>query len=204
MIARLTGILAEKHPDNVILDVNGVGYRVFIPLTTFYKLGHTGSETTFSIHTQVREDAIHLFGFTDVIERKMFNLLIEVKGIGPKQALKLLSGMEAPALAQAIAAGSKTDLVKVPGLGKKTADRIILELRDKAAQLSAEEEIAEPGTPLVAFDDEDNDVVSALVNLGYKSAQAEQALSRVKKENPEIKGVESLLRQALKSISKSK
>jgi Holliday junction DNA helicase RuvA len=203
MIARLTGTVAEKQPDQLIVDVNGVGYQVLIPLTTFYKVGEVGASITLSIHTNVREDAIQLFGFLDSLEKAMFHMLVKVSGIGPKLALKLLSGMEAPALANAIAAGNQAELIRIPGLGKKTAERIVLELRDKAAKLASETS-KEAGVPLVAFSSQDEDVISALTNLGYKAILAEQVLSKIKKAKPEITDVEALLREALKSLSKTK
>lgn len=204
MIAKLTGKLAEKSPDHLIVDIAGVGFRVFVPLSTFYNIGEPGSQVTLSIHTHVRDDAILLYGFLSSIERSMFNLLKSVTGIGPKLALNILSGMETPALAKAISDGSKTELVRIPGLGKKTAERMIVELKEKAGELLTERGAQEPGVPLIPFDDEDQDVVSALINLGYRPAQAETALTKVKKANPDLKGIEALLKEVLKTFSKTK
>ena len=203
MIAKLFGIIAEKHPDHLVVDVNGVGYRVFISAATFYKLGDQGSEVELSIYTNVRDDAIQLFGFHSSFERRMFNYLISVSGIGPKLAQNILSGMEAPALAEAIARGALAELTRIPGLGKKIAQRLLVELRDKVSELAAETD-KDVAAPLVAFDQDDNDVLSAMTNLGYPSHLAEQALSKVKKVKPDVSGVEALLRETLKTLSKVK
>lgn len=203
MIARLTGKIVEKTPDGIVLDVNGVGYEVQVPLSTFYQIGEVGVDSTLIIHTHVRDDAIVLFGFSNPAERQMFNLLKSVSGIGPKLALNILSGMEAPALAKAISEGSVDELVRIPGLGNKTAQRILVELKEKVASVFVVD-LKDPGAPLVAFDQKDRDVISALMNLGYKQQQAEQALSKVKKKYPDMDDLEELLRESLRSLSKAK
>jgi len=204
MIAKLTGILDEKGPDHLVIDIAGVGFKVFIPLSTFFNIGDMGSEISLSIHTHVREDAITLYGFGTNLERKMFNLLISVNGIGPKLALNILSGMESSALARAITQGAKQELIRIPGLGKKTADRIVVELKEKTVKLLADKETQGPDMPLVELDREDQDVVSALINLGYRPALAERALNKVKIAKPDLKGIEAILKEVLKSFSKTK
>lgn len=203
MIARLAGQILKKTPERIVLDVNGVGYDVLIPLSTFYKIGEVGQDVTLKIHTLLRDDAIVLFGFSEEAERQMFNLLKTVSGIGPKLALNILSGMEAPALAKAIYEGQMDQLTRIQGLGKKTAQRILVDLKEKASKIFAEGG-ADPGTPLISFDQNDRDVISALLNLGYKQQQAEQALSKTKKKYPEVDDLEELLRQSLRSLSKAK
>lgn len=203
MIARLTGELIEKERDRVVIDVQGVGYQVFVSLATFYKLGEPGFPATLAIHTHVRDDALWLFGFHDRAERNMFNLLISVSGIGPKLALNILSGMEVPALANAIGTAAYTDLTRISGLGKKTAERLVVELKDKVTELMARPDhpIA---APLIDFNAEDHDVISALTNLGYRLQLAEQALAKVKRTNPQLSGVEETLREVLKTLSRMK
>lgn len=203
MIARLSGTVIEKHPDHLILDVQGVGYHVFISVSTYYKIQDPGNPATLSIHTHVRDDAILLFGFFDTLERRMFNYLISVSGIGPKLALNILSGMEVSALAAAIGNADHAELVRIPGLGKKTAERLVVELRDKMTELMVDAAKNVP-KPLIAFGHDDQDVLSALINLGYRQQLAEQAVSRVKKANPDLTGVEPLLRETLKALSKTK
>ena len=203
MIARLAGQILKKTPERIVLDVNGVGYDVLIPLSTFYKIGEVGQDVTLKIHTLLRDDAIVLFGFSEEAERQMFNLLKTVSGIGPKLALNILSGMEAPALAKAIYEGQMDQLTRIQGLGKKTAQRILVDLKEKASKIFAEGSV-DPGAPLISFDQNDRDVISALLNLGYKQQLAEQALSKTKKKYPEVDDLEELLRQSLRSLSKAK
>jgi len=171
MIALLRGRLAEKHPNRVILDVQGVGYDVQIPLSTFYGLGEPGAEVVFRVHTHVREDTLALFGFATAVELAIFEQLIGVSGIGPRLALAVLSGMEPADLIRAVQQGDVGRLTGIPGVGKKTAERIGLELKDRLpASLGVEEgAVADP----VAGDARD-DLLSALVNLGYHRSQAER------------------------------
>ena len=173
MIGRLTGRLAEKNPDQVLLDVGGVGYLVHIPLSTFYELPDAESPASLWIHTHVREDTLALYGFLTERERALFLLLISVAGIGPRVALTVLSGIPPAELVDALRSQDVRRLVAVPGVGKKTAERMVLELAEKAARFAAEPTQAAPAA--VAADD----VLSALVNLGYRKAEAERAVDAI-------------------------
>jgi len=170
MIGRLTGRLASKAPDHVLLDVGGVGYFVHIPLSTFYELPETESPASLWIHTHVREDTLALYGFLTERERSLFLLLLGVAGIGPKVALTVLSGIPPSELVEALRRQDVRRLVAVPGVGKKTAERMVLELAEKAAGFAAEPAAGAPAA--VAADD----VISALVNLGYRRTEAERAV----------------------------
>jgi Holliday junction DNA helicase RuvA len=172
MIGRLTGRLATKAPDQILLDVAGVGYLVHIPLSTFYELPEVEKPASLWIHTHVREDALSLFGFLTERERSLFLLLLGVAGIGPKVALTVLSGIPPSELVAALRKQDVRRLVAVPGVGKKTAERMVLELTEKVAAFAEE---APPETAAVAAED----VVSALVNLGYRRAEAERAVEGI-------------------------
>lgn len=173
MIGRLTGRLASKAPDQILLDVAGVGYLVHIPLSTFYELPDQESPASLWIHTHVREDALSLYGFLTERERRLFLLLLGVTGIGPRVALTVLSGIPPSELVEALRRQDVRRLVAVPGVGKKTAERMVLELAEKAANLPGEAPGKAPEA--VASDD----VLSALVNLGYRKAEAERAVDAV-------------------------
>ncbi len=173
MIGRLTGRLASKAPDQVLLDVSGVGYLIHIPLSTFYELPEQESPASLWIHTHVREDALALYGFLTERERSLFLLLLGVTGIGPRVALTVLSGIPPSELVDALRRQDVRRLVAVPGVGKKTAERMVLELAEKAANLPGEAPTKAPEA--VASDD----VLSALVNLGYRKAEAERAVDAV-------------------------
>ena len=173
MIGRLVGRLATKATDHVILDVGGVGYLVHIPLSTFYDLPEAENPASLWIHTHVREDTLSLFGFLTERERALFLMLIDVAGIGPRVALTVLSGIPPADLIEALRSGDARRLMAVPGVGKKTAERMVLELSEKAAKFSAEP--AAPKAPTVAPED----VVSALVNLGYRKGDAERAVDSI-------------------------
>ena len=173
MIGRLTGRLASKAPDHVLLDVGGVGYFVHIPLSTFYELPDAESPTSLWIHTHVREDALSLYGFLTERERSLFLLLMGVAGIGPRVALTVLSGIPPAELVAALRSQDVRRLVAIPGVGKKTAERMVLELAEKVAGFAAE---AAPGAPAAVAAE---DVVSALVNLGYRKAEAEKAVESI-------------------------
>ena len=173
MIGRLTGRLAAKATDHVLLDVSGVGYLVHIPLSTFYELPEAESPASLFVHTHVREDTLALYGFLTERERALFLMLMSVAGIGPKVALTVLSGMPPAELVEALRRQDIRRLVAIPGVGKKTAERMVLELAEKAAKLSAEPSAEAPAA--VAADD----VVSALVNLGYRRSEAERAVETV-------------------------
>ena len=173
MIGRLTGRLAEKAPDQLLLDVGGVGYLLHIPLSTFYELPEPESPTSLFVHTHVREDTLALYGFLTERERSLFLLLLTVNGIGPRVALTVLSGMPPAELVEALRKQDVRRLMSVPGVGKKTAERMVLELADKAAKFAAPPSAGVP--PSVAADD----VISALVNLGYRKADAERVVDGV-------------------------
>jgi Holliday junction DNA helicase RuvA len=170
MIARLRGTVLEKHPTRVVVDVGGVGYDVQVPLSSFSSIGEPGTTATLRVHTHVREDAIQLFGFGSSLELTLFERLIGVSGIGPKLALAVLSGSSPAELVQAVTGNDLRRLTAIPGVGKKTAERIVLELKDKLATLSTADSAAPSGPR--------EDLVSALVNLGYHRPAAENAVDR--------------------------
>jgi len=199
MIAHIKGILSQKTPDSVVIDVGGVGYELFIPLSTFYNLPEEGEVVFLHAHTQMREDALILFGFYTVEEKELFRLLISVTSIGPKVARNILSGIGPEELKTAIAASDKARLATIPGIGGKSAERLILELKDKVKTMSVEAP-ARPGAPeegTVA-----GDVLSALDNLGYKAAMATEAVKKAKGAMAEGFGFEELFKEALKLLSK--
>lgn len=198
MIALLTGSIAYKSPDHIILDVNGVGYRVLIPFSTYYELPESGT-VSLHIHTSVREDAIQLYGFRTRLEKSFFQLLLTVSGVGPKLARDILSNIQPAPLSQALMQGDIQKLSSIPGIGKKTAERLILELREKVRKLElGEAPQAEPRQ--IPAEDVQEDVVSALLNLGYKEPQVRKVLGGLNAE-PGC-SVEALLRQALKVLMK--
>jgi Holliday junction DNA helicase RuvA len=192
MIGRLYGKLLAKHPPMVLLDVAGVGYEVDVPMSTFYNLPAIGETTMLHTHLIVREDAHLLFGFGSEEERRVFRQLLKISGVGPKLALSVLSGLSIADLAHAVAAGESGRLVKIPGVGKKTAERLLLELRDKL-------DVAVIGTVLTAKASSDGDVLGALLGLGYSDREAQHAL----KQLPEGLGLSENIRQALKLLSKA-
>ena len=199
MIAHLRGRIFEKHPNRLVLDINGVGYDVFVPLSTFYGLGEPGTETALRIHTHVREDALLLYGFATLLEQELFERLIGVSGIGPKVALAVLSGIEPLELIRAIERGDLARLTAIPGVGKKTSERIVLELKDRLprAQVAAVAAgVAPPESSTVR-----DDVLSALVNLGYHRPLAEKAVESAIKALPDV-GFERTLKQALRELAR--
>lgn len=203
MIAHLRGRILEKHPNRIVVDVAGVGYEVFVPLSTFYGLGDAGIEVALRIHTHVREDALVLYGFATLLEQALFERLIGVSGIGPKLALAVLSGIEPPELIRAIERGDVARLTAIPGVGKKTAERIVLELKDRLphAQIVAEAGGDAPPAPSSVRDD----VLSALLNLGYHRPLAEKAVALAVKAAPDGTpggGFEHALKQALRELAK--
>lgn len=202
MIAFLSGILLEKHANTAILDVNGVGYEVSIPLSTFYELGEIGSATELRIYTHVREDAIQLFGFKSLAERGLYLKLISVPGIGPKLGIAMLSGMDSDEIRTAIRTNDLARLTSIPGVGRKTAERLVIELRDKVAETVDETGAAgaavPPGRSGRAVLD---DALSALINLGYQKSAAERALNTAAGEGVEI-SVQKLLRRSLQILAK--
>ena len=196
MIAVLRGQLLEKHPSRLIVDVHGVGYDVQVPVSTFYQAGDAGASVTLRIHTHVREDQIALFGFATALEHDLFERLIGVNGIGPKLALSVLSGIESADFVRAVEQGDVTRLTRIPGVGRKTAERMTLELRDRLPKLDD----VSP-SPAPSLDATGGDVVSALVNLGYQRAAADKAIEAVTADTPGL-GFEDLLRRALRHLSR--
>lgn len=198
MIAHLQGRLLEKGPQNVIVDVGGVGYRVMIPVSTFYRLGDEGSEVRLRVHTHVREDVLQLFGFGSAREQRLFEKLIAVSGVGPRLALAILSGIEAPDLVTALRGGDVARLNRIPGVGKKTAERLVLELKDKVQAEPAADGEAAPPDPAPQGPAED--LVLALLHLGYSRPDAERGAERALGEGPDDR-FEDLLRRALQLLS---
>jgi holliday junction DNA helicase RuvA len=207
MIAHLSGTLLSKEPNSVILDVGGVGYEVTIPISTFYDLADAGSNVKLRIYTHVREEALQLYGFKTLRERELFLRLISVSGIGPKLGITLLSGMSADEMIASIRTNNLARLTLIPGVGRKTAERLVVELRDKVASLSAETEeelgaAAAAGAPLVTEDSMRSDVLSALLNLGYQRGSAEKAVTAALDEGGDI-SVELILRRSLRKLAKA-
>jgi len=196
MIGSLRGKLTEKRPNQILLDVGGVGYQVQIPLSTFAGLGALHEETTLLIHTHVREDQFSLYGFLTAREKQCFELLISASGVGPALALKILSGMGIEELVPAIRKGDLVQLVRIPGVGRKTAERIVVELRDKLAVV----DVAEAGKPATRSQLE-SDVASALVNLGYDPRSVEKAVE--KSRGASGGDFEGLLRASLQILGSS-
>ena len=196
MIARLHGALLEKTPNRIVVDVAGVGYEVLVPLSTFFGLGDAGSPVTLRVHTHVREDLIALYGFSSALELDLFERLIGINGIGPKLALAVLSGIDPGELVRAIRAQDVARLTRIPGVGKKTAERIGLELKDRLPHAAAAAESA-----AAAGDDPREDLLSALTNLGYNRAVAEKAIDAVVKKTPAAP-FEQLLRDILRGMTR--
>jgi len=202
MIAYLSGKLLEKYANSVIIDVGGVGYDVSIPLSTFYELGEIGSDVTLRIYTYVREDTLQLFGFKSNRERDLFLRLISVQGIGAKSGITMLSGMSAEEIVTAIRANDIVRLTSIPGLGRKTAERLVIELRDKVDIFSADPGSLDTKTVVnLPSDAVFDDSLSALVNLGYKKDLAEKAIKKAAADGTEI-SVQKLLRRSLQILAK--
>lgn len=197
MIAHLSGRLFEKHPNRIIVDVNGVGYDVAVPLSTFYGLGEPGASIALRVYTHVREDQIALFGFATRLEQDLFERLIGVSGIGPKLALAVLSGIEPADLTQAILRGDVARLTAIPGVGKKTSERIVLELKDRLPKVEYTPASDGATVPASALRD---DVLSALMNLGYHRPLAEKAVDAAIKAK--AGDFEQVLRQALRELAR--
>ena len=199
MIAHLRGRILEKHPNRIIVEVDGVGYDVSVPLSTFYGLGEPGGEIALRIHTHVREDALALYGFASLLEQELFERLIGVSGIGPKLALAVLSGIEPLELVQAIERGDLARLTAIPGVGKKTSERIVLELKDRLPR-------ARPAAVAVGGESQApalrDDLLSALMNLGYHRPLAEKAVDAALRAGGSDVGFERTLKQALRELAK--
>ena len=201
MIAHLKGFLLRKSTDSIVIDCNGLGYEVFVPLSTFYTLpDEEGQEISLYIHTHVREDAFILFGFKTVLEKRIFRLLISVSGIGPKLAVNILSGIGPDTLLEAIAQGDVARLQSIPGVGKKTAERISLELKDKAQ--STRSDINLPPVKVSSPEDKGirNDALSALINLGYSSKAAGKAVEKALSMPCEVT-LERIITEALRVLA---
>jgi Holliday junction DNA helicase RuvA len=196
VIAHLHGRILEKQPNRIVVDVNGVGYDLSVPLSTFYGLGEPGSEIALRIHTHVREDALSLYGFATRLEQDQFERLIGISGIGPKVALAVLSGIEPPELVRAIERGDLARLTAIPGVGKKTSERIVLELKDRLPRGPIADAGSPPGAPALR-----DDVLSALINLGYHRPLAEKAVEAAVKATPGG-DFERTLKQALRELAR--
>ena len=198
MIAHLRGKVLRKSPQDLVVDVGGVGYRVLIPVSTFYRVGDEGDEIALRIHTHVREDTLALFGFLTAAEQEIFERLIAVAGVGPKLAVGILSGIEAGELVSALRANDLVRLTHIPGVGKKTAERLVQELKDKMPALAAlapeEPATAVPASPK-------DDLLSALANLGYSRPEVERAVDRALVEDAGGR-FEDLLRRALREVAR--
>ena len=208
MIAHLSGTLLSKQATSAIVDVGGVGYEVSIPVSTFYELGEAGSPVQLRVYTHVSQDAIRLYGFKTVRERELFLQLISVNGVGPALAIKLLSGMNADEMIASIRTNNLVRLVAIPGVGRKTAERLVVDLRDKIAALSSpalEEEFAAKAASAGVSASPDamrDDAMSALANLGYQKTAAEKAVKNAIDEGGEL-SVEVILRRSLRSLAKA-
>jgi len=202
LIAQLSGKLIQKEPNTVIIDVGGVGYDVTIPLSTFYELGEPGIDVSLKIHTHVREDILQLFGFWTAREKELFLKLTSVSGVGPKLAITMLSGMPAIELVRAITDNDLARLTSIPGVGRKTAERVVVELRDKLSSIALEAREADRGSRELATGDAAvrDDTVAALMSLGYPKAIAERAVSFAVREEGE-RTIEAVLKRALRRLS---
>ena len=200
MIAALEGRLTEKHPSRIVVDVQGVGYEVHVPLSTFYELGEPGSDVSLRIHTHVREETLALFGFASTLELQLFERLISVNGIGPRLALTALSGIEPPELVRSVQQGDVARLTGIPGVGKKTAERMVVELRDNLPNIASADTV--PASLIKGeADDLRGDALSALLNLGYHRQLAEKAIKTALKGSDDLV-FEDVLRQALRELAR--
>jgi len=196
VIAHISGTLAQKIPGEVVVDVAGVGYQIFIPLNVFYRLPEIGAPLSLQIYTHVREDALQLFGFQDLGDKQLFLLLLGVSGIGPKLAVNILSGIATDELSRALKEGDQLRLMAIPGVGRKLAERMIVELKDKlstVAPIGPETAKIEGGSQLLS------DAVSALVNLGYKRPEAEKIVREVLRKGE--RSLENVLKESLRRVS---
>ena len=200
MIAYLEGRLTRKSPSQVMVLVGGVGYKLFIPVSTYYELPEEGSDVALYVHTHVREDILALYGFWSVTEERLFQRLIGVNGVGPALALKVMSGLEPKALVDAIRSSDLRRLSSIPGVGKKTAERLVVELRDKMAGIGPAGEEDASKVPLGRIESLREDVLSALANLGFPRPSAEKSVEAALREEPEI-SFEGALKRVLRKLS---
>lgn len=201
MIARISGILIEKNFQTLVVDTQGVGYRVTVPLSTFYELPENGQPVILHIHTNVKEDAINLFGFLTPAERDIFEVIISVSGIGPKLAVNILSGISASDLMTAIGQGDLKRLVAIPGVGKKMAERLVLELKDKILKMQPVQAAPALATGAARLEILKEDALSALMNLGYKNTAAKEAIENVLPECGTEVALDVILKGALKVLA---
>lgn len=201
MIGRIRGVLVEKKPPEIQIDVAGICYEVQVPMSTLYQLPELGKEIILHTHFVVRDDAQLLYGFFEEKEKSMFRSLIKVNGVGPKMALGILSSMEADEFVRAVRGNDINAMVKMPGIGKKTAERLLIEMRDRLSDWGGDGESADPVLTSTAAASITNDAETALISLGYKPQQAAHAIAQVLKANPEIQDSEELIRQSLKSMA---
>lgn len=200
MIARISGILIQKSVTHCVVDVHGTGYRIIVPLSTFYELPKEDQPVVLHVHTHVREDAISLYGFHTREEREVFQMMISVSGIGPKLAVNILSGIAAGELVRAVTEEDLRRLTGIPGVGKKTAERMILELKDKAAKLGRDD-VTVCTVAVKTGDQVKEDALSALVNLGYKGSAVKDVVDRIMRTAPETPSLDQLLKQALRTLA---
>lgn len=201
MIARIKGILIYKSVSHVIVDTHGIGYRIFVPLTTFYELPETGQPVVLNTYTHVKEDALQLFGFHTPEDQGIFQMLISVGGIGPKLALNILSGIPAREFIRAVTQGNLGRLVAIPGVGRKTAERMVLELKDRMLKIDDGPVAPEGASDGAGEGAIREDALSALVNLGYKQAAARKAIDRIAASSSGDLSLDVLLKEALKDLS---
>ena len=199
MIGRIRGVLVDKKPPEIQIDVAGICYEVQVPMSTLYQLPELGKELTLHTHFVVREDAQLLYGFFEEKDKAMFRSLIKINGVGPKMALGILSSMEANEFVRAVRSNDINAMVKMPGIGKKTAERLLIEMRDRLKDWDGEEGSTQ--VPVSAAASITSDAETALISLGYKPQQAAHAIAAVLKTNPEIQGSEELIRYSLKSMA---
>lgn len=200
MIAYLQGRLTRKSPTQVLVLTGGVGYKLFIPVSTYYELPEEGEDVALHVHTHVREDVLALYGFSSATEERLFQRLIAVNGVGPALALKVMSGLEPKALVDAIRSSDLRRLGSIPGVGRKTAERLVVELRDKMAELGVVGEEEGSRVPLGRVESLREDLLSALGNLGFRSTSAEKSVEAVLREEPEIP-FEGALKKVLRKLS---
>ncbi len=200
MIAYLEGRLTRKTPSQILILVGGVGYKLFIPVSTYYELPEEGQEVRLHVHTHVREDVLALYGFATATEERLFQRLIAVNGVGPALALKVMSGLEPKSLVDAIRSSDLRRLGSIPGVGRKTAERLVVELRDKMAELGVASGEDAARAPLGRVESLRDDVLSALANLGFPRPSAEKSVEAVVREDPEI-SFEAALKKVLRKLS---
>lgn len=201
MIGRIRGILVDKKPPEIQVDVGGICYEVQVPMSTLYQLPEVGKELNLHTHFVVREDAQLLYGFFEEKDKSMFRSLIKINGVGPKMALGILSSMEADEFVRAVRSNDINAMVKMPGIGKKTAERLLIEMRDRLSDWDGGSEGRSAPSAASLSTSITNDAETALVSLGYKPQQAAHAIAQVLKANPEIEDSEQLIRQSLKSMA---